>query len=118
MENPTAQFHKLKDAIRHALINYENSNGKKGKQVKRGDALRQLALSLIDMSINGNDSTRLAAIKELADRLDGKPIQAIAGTDGQPITVVQRVIVTQAFDSDNNDSIPMVKTIESKKTIN
>ena len=115
MENPAEKFHKLKDAIRHALVNYENSNGKKGKQVKRGDALRQLAVSLIEMAINGNDSTRLAAIKELADRLDGRPIQAIAGTDGQPITVVQRVIVTQAID---DDSIPLIKTVESKKLIN
>ena len=108
-------FHKLKDAIRHALINYENTNGRKGKQVKRGHALRQLADGLIDMAINGNDSTRLAAIKELADRLDGKPIQAIAGTDGQPITVVQRVIVQQAV---GDDSIPMDKTVESTKLIN
>ena len=114
MDNPTATFHKLKDAIRHALIHYENPNGRKGKQVKQGQALRHLAHSLIDMAINGNDRDRLAAIKELADRLDGKPIQAIAGIEGEPITLVQRVIVQQVIEGED-DTIPMVKTIESKK---
>ena len=115
MANPAEKFYKLRDAIRHALIHYENSNGKKGKQVKRGDALRQLAVSLIEMAINGNDSTRLAAIKELADRLDGRPVQAIAGIEGEPITVVQRVIVQQAVD---DDSIPIVREIDARKLIN
>ena len=38
----------------------------------------------------------MPAIKELIDRLDGKPMQAISGPDGEPITVVQRVIVQQS----------------------
>lgn len=86
---------KFKDALKRALLAYENQNGRKGKQVKQGDALRHIAHSLIHLAINGNDSAMLAASKELIDRLDGKPVQAIAGIDGDPITIVQRVIVTQ-----------------------
>ena len=106
--NPQASFHKLKDAIRHALVNYDNSNGRKGKRVKRGEALRHLAEALIEMAINGNDSVRLAAIKELADRLDGRPVQAIAGIEGEPITVVQRVIIQQATGPDSDVLQPVI----------
>lgn len=115
MSSPT-NFHKLKDAIRYALIHYENKNGKKGKQVKQGEALRHLADSLIHMAINGGDRDRLPAIKEIADRLDGKPTQAIAGVEGEPITIVQRVIVSQAIEG---DAVPIEHTIEPRtKLIN
>lgn len=87
--NHTANFHKFKDALRYALIHYEDKN------VKKGQALRHIANSLIHVAINGNERDRMAAIKELGDRLDGKAVQSITGNDGQPITVVQRVIVRQ-----------------------
>lgn len=95
MSNSPA-FNKLRDAIRHELINYENPNGKSGKRVHRGQAMAKLARRLIHMAINGNERDSLAAIKELGDRLDGKAVQAIATPDGEPITVVERVIVQQA----------------------
>ena len=87
--NHTANFHKFKDALRHALIHYEDKN------VKKGQALRHIANSLIHVAINGSERDRMAAIKELADRLDGKPAQAVTGIEGEPITVVKRVIVQQ-----------------------
>ena len=93
--NQPAAILKFKDALKRALLNYENSNGRKGKQVKKGEALRLIATRLIHLAINGNERDSLPAIKELIDRLDGKPMQAITGIDGDPITIVQRVIVTQ-----------------------
>ena len=40
-------------------------------------ALRNIARKLIEKAENGEDS----AIREIADRLDGKPAQAIGGDD-------------------------------------
>ena len=97
--NHTANFHKFKDALRHALIHYEDKN------VKKGQALRHIANSLIHVAINGNERDRMAAIKELADRLDGKVAQAVTGVEGEPITVVERVIVQQvAQDTAESDN--------------
>ena len=91
---------KFRDALRRALLAYENSNGRKGKQVKQGDALRHIATSLFHLAINGAERDRMPAIKELIDRLDGKPTQAIAGIEGEPITLVQRVIVHRVIEDD------------------
>lgn len=46
-------------------------------------ALRIIARNLIDLASRG-DKEALAAIKELADRLDGKVPQAIGGDDDLP----------------------------------
>ena len=106
---------KFKDALRRALLNYENPNGKKGKQVTQGDALRHIAMSLIHLAINGERGDKMPAIKELIDRLDGKPVQAVTGIDGEPITVVQRVIIHQATD----DAPALTHTVEqNSKLIN
>ena len=91
---------KFRDALRRALISYENPNGKKGIQVHKGDALRHIATSLIHLAINGAERDRMPAIKELIDRLDGKAVQAISGPEGEPITVVQRIIVQQAIENE------------------
>ena len=104
MTNHTANFHKFKDALRHALTNYSD------KRVKRGEALHSIARSLIHVAINGSERDKMGAIKELADRLDGKAVQAIAGIEGEPITLVQRVIVQQVIEQDSAD--PAVNTLE------
>ena len=104
--NHTATFHKFKDALRHALIHYEDKN------VKKGQALRHIANSLIHVAINGSERDRMAAIKELGDRLDGKAVQAVTGVEGEPITVVQRVIVQQAVESENH--IPSIDGTNEK----
>ena len=85
-------FTRFKDALRYALLNYESPNGKKGKNVEKGQALKHLALDLIDMAINAKDHQRIVIIKELIDRLDGKPMQSIGGHDGEQLTVIHRVI--------------------------
>ena len=104
--NHTATFHKFKDALRHALINYEDKN------VKKGQALRHIANSLIHVAINGSERDRMAAIQELGDRLDGKAVQAVTGVEGEPITVVQRVIVQHMLESEDDST----RCIEDDRT--
>ena len=48
-----------------------------------GDMLRLAALSLLKQASEGEGW----AIKELADRLDGKAVQAIAGDGDQPLII-------------------------------
>ena len=91
----------FKDALRYALINYENKATKKGKRVERGQALKTIAMELIHIGINGSSDSKadkMNAVKEIIDRLDGKAQQSIAGIEGDPITVIQRVIVTNSID--------------------
>ena len=72
------------------------------EQTKDGQRkLRVIAERLVEAAINGD----IPAIKEVADRLDGKPAQAIigGGEDDPPIAViteVRRVIV----DPKSNDT--------------
>lgn len=62
--------------------------------------LRRIARALVDQACNGD----VQAIKEIGDRLDGKPRQEteISGSEGGPILIqeVRRVIV----DSHNSDT--------------
>ena len=44
-------------------------------------AMRKIARNLIDAASNTSDKDMLAAIREIADRMDGKPAQAIGGDD-------------------------------------
>lgn len=57
------------------------------------DKLRAVADKLVELAIGGD----MQAIKEIGDRLDGKPAQAIVGdSDADPInlvTEIRRVIV-------------------------
>lgn len=69
-----AKAKKWADAIRKALADAELDD----KPYK----LRDLARVLCEKASEGD----LAALKELGDRLDGKPAQAIVGeADGEPI---------------------------------
>ena len=70
--------------------------------------LRKIARNLIVLAESGD----LPAIKEIADRLDGKPAQAIVGgdDDDNPIALVhriERVLIDNANDS-NSESIPPI----------
>ena len=114
---PSSIHLKFKDALRRALLAYENPNGKRGKQVQQGEALRHIATRLIHLAINGTERDAMPAIKELIDRLDGKPVQAVTGIEGEPITVVQRVIVQQAIEA--SDAPALTHTVEQNhKLIN
>ncbi len=72
------------DAIKRALARRE--------QTGSGADLNALADKLIDSAAEGD----MAALKELGDRLDGKPAQALVGDSGfDPVQIsqVHRVIV-------------------------
>lgn len=64
-----------REAISYALENYEG--------VEKGQALRKVAAKVVGMALEGD----MQAIKEIGDRLDGKPVQAISGEGGGPLTV-------------------------------
>lgn len=67
------------DAIRRA-VNVETKDPLTGEKVKR---LRRIADSLVTAAEGGD----IAAIKEIGDRLDGKPRQAteVTGEGGGPL---------------------------------
>ena len=75
-------------ALHQALVRYKNNS------IKKKTVLSHVAKLLIDKALKGD----MPAIKEIADRLDGKPTQAITGPSGEPITLVERVIVVQAIE--------------------
>jgi hypothetical protein len=51
------------------------------------DRLRRIAERLLDQAEEGN----LYAMKELGDRLDGKPAQTISGDPENPLTVISKI---------------------------
>ena len=65
----------------------------KEAHVDGGDKLRRVADALVDKAMTGD----VPAIKEIADRLDGKVPQAVVGDDDldpiRLITRIERVIV-------------------------
>lgn len=80
-----------------------NENAKKGKmwsdalrkQIVQRQAMDQLAGALIDKALDGD----LAALREIGDRLEGKPTQVIAGDDEAPIVVQRIELVALGSDS-------------------
>lgn len=66
------------DAIERAL--------EKRSRVAQMEALDELAEKLLALCDEGD----MQALKELGDRLDGKPAQAIVGAEGGPIETVIR----------------------------
>lgn len=66
----------------------ERALDKRGAADRRA-ALDELAAVLLEKAAEGD----LSALKELGDRLDGKPAQAIVGSeDGPPIQAAIRVL--------------------------
>lgn len=62
-----------------------------------GKRLRAAAEQLLDQAAAGEQW----AIKELADRLDGKAAQAITGDSENPLTLIQRIELA-ALKNDNS----------------
>jgi len=71
------------DALRIELATFED----KTAGIKRGHALRAIARGVVKDAIEGDHDAR----KEIGDRLDGKPAQAITGAGGGDVEVVHRV---------------------------
>lgn len=65
------------EAIRKACLQYEDDT------VKRKEALFQIAMKLVEDALGGNT----AAIREIGDRLDGKPAQTIMGDTDSPLII-------------------------------
>ena len=63
----------FRDALRLAIADADDNPRK----------LRLVAEKLVDRALEGD----VQAIKEVADRLDGKPAQALTDPDGGPISV-------------------------------
>jgi hypothetical protein len=52
--------------------------------------LREIAKNLITLASEGSEKA-LPAIREIADRMDGKPAQAIENGDGGAFEVIQKI---------------------------
>lgn len=66
---------------------------------EQGDKLRAVAEALVNKALTGD----VPAIKEIADRLDGKVPQAVVGDDDlDPIRLVQRIERVVVRPSDPN----------------
>lgn len=76
----------MRDALMVALK--REAEGADGKPTKK---LAQVAEALVDKAIEGD----VPAIKEIADRVDGKVAQVVAGDADNPlaVSVIERVIV-------------------------
>ena len=72
----------------------------------KANKLRKITDKLVQEAYEGS----VHAISIVADRLDGKPHQSISGPSGEPITLVERVIVVQAISNPD----PNGKLIESE----
>lgn len=57
-------------ALRYALNNYEDG------KVARGQALREIGKAVVLKAIEGD----MVAVKEIGDRLDGKPVMSVDGS--------------------------------------
>ncbi len=73
----------------------------KEAHAEHGDKLRAVAEALVTKAMTGD----VPAIKEIADRLDGKVPQAIVGDDdSDPINLVHRIerVIVRPHASDTN----------------
>mgnify|MGYP000530511012 CR=1 FL=1 len=65
------------EAITEALLEYKDD------EIKQGEALRAIGKKLVKKALEGDKD----AMKEIGDRLDGKPSQAITGEDGGALVI-------------------------------
>lgn len=101
------------DALKWALRHYEtDALGREDsllKTVKKGQALRAVALRVVDHAIEGKEY----AVKEVSERLDGK---VSAGDAGGPLKVVVVRGIPNLLDPIPVDRVPIpveVRRIES-----
>ena len=75
----------MRDALSVALK--READGADGKKTKK---LYQLAEAMVEKAISGD----VAAATFVADRVDGKPAQAIehTGEEGGPIEIIRRIV--------------------------
>lgn len=77
------------DAVRRAVHRrLENEEGKPKK-------LERLADNLVELGMKGD----VSALKEIGDRLDGKPASTVAGDPDKPIRTVSEIVLRAAGDN-------------------
>lgn len=85
MANPKPVGLKGEKLWRNAISIALNDEDKTTKQKK----LRVIAEKLVTLAMEGD----MQAIKEIGDRMDGKPVQGIAGADGDgPVEVIAKLV--------------------------
>jgi hypothetical protein len=80
-----AKGRRWSDAINNAL-------GKRSRAAGI-QALDELAEKLLTLCDEGD----ISALRELGDRLEGKPAQAITGADGGPIVIIQAATLDESL---------------------
>lgn len=75
-------------AISRAVHRFHEETDEDGK-VKKQRFLSVLADRIVESAADGD----IAALKEIGDRLDGKPVQGVelGGKDGSPVTFIMNV---------------------------
>jgi hypothetical protein len=77
---------KRKDRLFHNALSMELSEAETGRD------LRAIARNVINVALDPEHKDMLSAANAIADRLDGKPAQAIVGDDeADPINLVHRI---------------------------
>lgn len=94
MAAPAGNQNAAKAKVWHAAVLRALRKRSKSDQL---EALDDIAEELIKLCASGD----LPALRELGDRLDGKPAQAITGADGGPLQIekIERVIVDKPDES-------------------
>jgi len=80
-----------RDAMNWALKNHSSNSGKEVSKVEESTALRDIATKCIDNALLGDKDAR----KEIGDRLDGRPSQAIVGDPDQPLAILINKMMTE-----------------------
>lgn len=83
-------------AVRKAVHELRAEKDAKGK-IKKTKAINMLAKTLVTAAINGD----MAALKEVGDRLDGKPRQTVeaTGQGGGPMKLTVEYVRSPSTDS-------------------
>lgn len=58
-----------------------------------GEKMRKLAEKIVEKALDGD----VPALREIGDRVEGKPAQAITGADGGPLVVIQATAHDEAL---------------------
>lgn len=70
-------------ALKRALARYAGSTVDAG--------LDKLADRMVKAAMEGDDAASVMIAEKIGDRMDGKPVQAVAGDEESPLMVVQRI---------------------------
>lgn len=84
-----------REAVDKALKRYTNAHVEQNPALicQAGEALDKIAMNLVHRAVYGDADAR----EEIANRIDGKPVQAIVGDDDfdplRSVTRIERVVI-------------------------